>query len=456
MLFVPEQARTILRECFDKAFAKFRRQGFLKNVLILSGGTALAQSLNVLLVPVLTRLYKPFDFGQYALFVSFLNVAAVGVSLRYELGIVGVHTHRKAAELAFAACVFAIPMSALAGGVLLLFIHSSTLGFNTLPRYSAFLMFCALLFVGFFSVLRYWFVREERFGCISQALVVQNVVRCFSQITLALLGVRLVGLLGGEVVGRSAGMGRMFKSAYASIKPLILSSDARSIHELLKENWQFPVYSFPSSLVDSAAANISIPLVIWYYGTTSGGYYSLMQRVLALPLVLISASVADAFQARLAIHMRNEPSGVKRLFRNTTFGLLWVGLVPTAFLLMYGEAAFRFVFGDAWTSAGQMAAIIAPYFLAQFVVSPLSRLVFVLEGQGWKLIYDVLALGGMVSVFMFAKWQNLPVMQGLKVLSAVGTVTSVIYYLILVRLVTRFDWHRPQAPQTLAAGVSTS
>jgi lipopolysaccharide exporter len=456
MRFVPDHLESMFRDFLSGGFAKLRRQRFLKNILILSGGTALAQSLNVLLVPVLTRLYKPFDFGQYALFVSFLNVAAVGVSLRYELGIVGVRTERKAAELALAACLFAIPMSALAATVLLLFIHSSVLGFNALPPYSALLMFFALMFVGFFSVLRYWFVRQERFACISQALVVQNAVRCFSQIILALLGVTLGGLLGGEALGRSAGMGRMFKSAYQKIKPLILSSGPTSIREVLQENWQFPVYSFPSSLVDSAAANISIPLVVWYYGTTSGGYYSLMQRVLALPLVLISASVADAFQARLAAHMRNEPAGVRRLFRNTSAGLLWVGLLPTGFLLLYGESAFRFVFGTAWTSAGTMAAIIAPYFLAQFVVSPLSRLVFVLEGQGWKLIYDVLALSGMVGVFVFAKWQNLPVMQALKVLSAVGTVTSVIYYLILARLVARFDCDKPQATQTLAAGVSNS
>jgi O-antigen/teichoic acid export membrane protein len=313
------------------------------------------------------------------------------------------------------------------------------LGFNALPVYAAVLMLCALLFAGVFSVIRYWFVRQEQFGRISQALIVQNGIRCLSQVLLGAVGGQLGGLLGGEVLGRSAGMGRMFGSALKRIRPLILSSNAVSIAEVLRENWQLPVYSFPSSLVDSAAANICVPLLVWYYGANSGGYFSLVQRVLAVPLVLISASVADAFQARLAIYMRNEPASVRQLFRTTGIGLLWTGLIPTAFLVLYGEPAFRFVFGQAWAAAGKMAAVVAPFFLAQFIVSPLSRLVFVLEGQRWKLIYDTLALSGMIGVFVLSKYHNLPLMLALKLLSAVGTFTFIVYYLVLARIVARFD-----------------
>jgi lipopolysaccharide exporter len=437
------------------AFAGLQRHSFWKNVAILGGGTALAQSLNVLLAPVLTRIYKPVDFGQYALFTSFLNVATVGVSLRYELGIVAVQTERKAAELAVVACLLAIPMSVLGSGILLSLIRFSILGFNALPTYSTVFTLCALLFAATFSVLRYWFVRQEQFGCISQALVVQSGVRCLFQIVLGLVSGQLGGLLGGDVLGRSAATGRMFSTAFRRIRLLIVSSDAPGIAEVLNENRQFPLYSFPSSLIDSAAANLSVPLLVWYYGASSGGYFSLVQRVLAVPLVLISASVADAFQARLAFYMRTEPASVKEIFRKTGLGLLWVGLLPTAGVALFGEPAFRFVFGGSWTSAGKMAAIIAPFFLAQFIVSPLSRLVFVLGGQRWKLSYDVLALSGVIGVFLFSKWQNLPLMQVIKLLSAVGTFTFIIYYMVLARIVTRFDGQfRSPSTQRVAGEVS--
>jgi len=413
------------------------KRTFVRNVAILGGGTALAQTFNILLAPVLTRLYLPDSFGQYALFVSFLNVAMVGVSLRYELGIVAARTEQKAAQLAFAAFLFSLPMSLIGAGVLFMFIRFSLLGFSTLPSYTPLLMVAALVFVGAFSVLRYWFVRQEQFGCISQALVVQNGVRSISQAAMGAVGGQLGGLLGGELIGRSAGMTRMFRAARPRIKAHVFPIDRGAFSHVLRENWRFPIYSLPSSLVDSAAANICVPLVVWYYGSNAGGYFALVQRVLAIPLVVISASVADAFQARLALYVRDTPDRSVQLFHRTAVGLFCVGVIPAVVLMLYGEPLFQIFFGGKWVTAGRLAALVAPWFLGQSIVSPLSRLVFVLEGQRLKLIYDVLALTGMIGVFAFSHWQQISLVHAVMLLSAVGTLTFVVYYLVLLRIVSR-------------------
>jgi len=379
----------------------------------------------------------------------------VGVSLRYELGIVAAHTEQKAAQLALAAFLFSLPTSLIGAGILLLFIHFSLLGFNALPSYAALFMVAALVFVAGFSVLRYWFVRQEQFGCVSQATVAQNGVRSVSQAAIGVVGGGLWGLLAAELLGRSAGMARMFRTAWPSIRAHVFPVDRSNFSEVLRENVQFPVYSLPSSLVDSAAANICIPLVVWYYGPDAGGYFALVQRVLAVPLVLISASVADAFQARLALYLRDTPDRIVQLFQRTSAGLVCVGFIPTALLVFYAEPTFRALFGEKWSVAGRMAAVVAPFFLAQFVVTPLSRLVFVLGGQRLKLIYDVVALSGMIGVFAFSKWQHLPLIQALEMLSVVGTFAFVIYYLVLMRIVSRYRCavgaNRPQAVSFSAA-----
>jgi len=379
----------------------------------------------------------------------------VGVSLRYELGIVAAHTEQKAAQLALAAFLFSLPTSLIGAGILLLFIHFSLLGFNALPSYAALFMVAALVFVAGFSVLRYWFVRQEQFGCVSQATVAQNGVRSVSQAAIGVVGGGLWGLLAAELLGRSAGMTRMFRTAWPSIRAHVFPVDRSNFSEVLRENVQFPVYSLPSSLVDSAAANICIPFVVWYYGPNAGGYFALVQRVLAVPLVLISASVADAFQARLALYLRDTPDRIVQLFQRTSAGLVCVGFIPTALLVFYAEPTFRALFGEKWSVAGRMAAVVAPFFLAQFVVTPLSRLVFVLGGQRLKLIYDVVALSGMIGVFAFSKWQHLPLIQALEMLSVVGTFAFVIYYLVLMRIVSRYRCavgaNRPQAVSFSAA-----
>jgi hypothetical protein len=102
-----------------------------------------------------------------------------------------------------------------------------------------------------------------------------------------------------------------------------------------------------------------------------------------------------------------------------------------------------------------MAAIMAPFFLAQFIVSPLSRLVFVLEGQRWKMCYDMLALSGIIGVFLLSKWYSLPLMQVIKLISAVGTFTFIIYYVVLAHIVARFHENfRMKSKQRVAGEVS--
>src|SRR5271170_6511034 len=61
--------------------------GFARSVSILAGGTAVAQALAIAASPVLTRLYKPSDFGELQIFISLMGLALVAASGRYEVAL---------------------------------------------------------------------------------------------------------------------------------------------------------------------------------------------------------------------------------------------------------------------------------------------------------------------------------------------------------------------------------
>src|ERR1017187_6948853 len=63
------------------------RGGFARSVSILAGGTALAQVIAIAASPILTRIYKPSDFGALQVFISLLGLAVVASAGRYELAI---------------------------------------------------------------------------------------------------------------------------------------------------------------------------------------------------------------------------------------------------------------------------------------------------------------------------------------------------------------------------------
>src|SRR4051794_2925578 len=60
---------------------------FARSVVTLASGTAIAQFLLALAMPVLTRLYTPAQYGALAVYSSILTVLVVVASLRYEAAI---------------------------------------------------------------------------------------------------------------------------------------------------------------------------------------------------------------------------------------------------------------------------------------------------------------------------------------------------------------------------------
>src|SRR3954449_10909336 len=72
---------------------------FLKNVLVLASGTAMAQLLTIAAYPILMRLFSPGQFGLFAMFGSIVMTVMAMTSGRYELAIVASRTEEDAANV---------------------------------------------------------------------------------------------------------------------------------------------------------------------------------------------------------------------------------------------------------------------------------------------------------------------------------------------------------------------
>jgi len=159
--------------------------------------------------------------------------------------------------------------------------------------------------------------------------------------------------------------------------------------------------------------------------------------------------MADAFHSRAASYAREDVQRVLWLFHRTTGVLLAIGMIPTLTLWIYGEPLFTFAFGSKWRLSGTIAEIVAPWFLVSFVVSPLSRLVYALQAQRSKLIYDALVLGGNLSLFAVSRQLGWPMLQMVAAMSGLNTAIRVAYYLMLLRVATTAA--RDSSPRLKAA-----
>src|SRR5690606_34831965 len=64
-------------------FGVIRRNRFFNNVIVAMTGVAAAQLITFLLMPVITRLYTPQDFGLLATFTALIGILAPLATLSY-------------------------------------------------------------------------------------------------------------------------------------------------------------------------------------------------------------------------------------------------------------------------------------------------------------------------------------------------------------------------------------
>jgi O-antigen/teichoic acid export membrane protein len=416
--------------------ARLRRPGFVRSALVLAGGAAGAQAINAAVSPILTRLYGPVEIGQLGLFLAFVQVLTIVTSLRYEQAVVLPEEEGVAARLAVLALGLVPVMSVLAALILAGMIVADVGGYGSLPILAAPLAGLGLAGFGTLTVLRYWLIRSHAYRAISEVQIVQSVGRAVGQVGLGLAGGGVLGLLVGDVIGRVLGLGAILRTAGRAAVAARRAAGA-STAAVARAYWRFPVLGAPSSLINATAAALPVPLVAASYDLTTAGFLALVQRVLGLPLTVIGASVGDAMLARIAEHARSDPAAALRLFRRLAFGLFLVGVPLAVALALVGPWAFGLIFGEPWRPAGTVAALMAPWLVAALVVSPVSRVAFVYQGQGVKLVYDLLSLGAVVGSIVGGAAAGLDVFEAIGLLAVLQAVAYAVYLVVLDRLVRR-------------------
>jgi O-antigen/teichoic acid export membrane protein len=398
-------------------------------------GTIVAQGATVLFSPVMTRLYSPSDLGRLALFTSVIGIAAVAGSLRYETAIVSATTRDEAAHLVALSAALLVPMGLVTA--LVAFVAAQT-GMLNLSRALALLVLPGVLLMGGFNILKFWSLRIEEYREVSRATASQSVGRVAAQALLGLVSSGASGLIIGDIFGRCLGMGRMLGNALRTLPDLVTPFDLSRFSEVARVYRKFPLLALPSSLINSMAVLLPAPIIAHHYGMEVAGWFSLAFTVVSGPLIVIGNSIGDAFHARLAVYAREQPERSLRFLLLVAGALFVVGLPPIILLSQTGELVFERIFGPEWTTAGAIAAALAPWALTQFTVAPLSRAVYVFQGQELKLIYDFFSLAIVVSFPNLASRFEMNMVEAIGLLSALQALSYLVYFVLLCFTIHRW------------------
>lgn len=399
-----------------------------KGVFVIGGGTALAQAIGILAMPLLTRLFTPTNFGLLGLFVSTLSILTVLASLRYEQAIPIPRDTARAASILVLCVAILLGISAIISITIVLFGSdlASLLDLKELLPY-AWLIVIGFLGSGTYQALNYWAIRHQDYTCITKTKIAQSVGGAVSKVTLGLLSLGPVGLIVGNVISNIAGTYTFISVLVRNDRDAFRGLSITDLHVAAREYWTFPVYTLPASVLVAVTGQIPVFMLTSIYGFTVVGWYTLAHQMLGLPVGLVAGSMAQVFYGEAALHARENPDRLKRLYLDTTKKLAVIAIPLIGIPTLLSPWVFSWVFGEVWRNAGLYCLPLSLVAISQFIVMPTSRLA-VYGFNHWDFYFNVARIALVIAGFLVVGQLGL---SPLVALAVYGIITAFTYGILL-------------------------
>lgn len=405
---------------------------FLRSVFVLVGGTALGHLITALTLPILTRLYSPEDFNVLAVFASAVAIISVAAALRFDIAVSVAESETDAVKLLILALVTALTV-AIAVSVIVLTLPESFLQLAGMVPIASYLW---LLPVGIFLAAAYssfqgWFIRSGSFSLIAKSRVTQSASMATGQIGLGVGGFLPFGLLIGHTLNTAIGclvLGSRFY--YSERKQFVVISRSTLIAVFRSYN-RFPKYSTLEALCNSAAIQVPVIMIASLAVGPEAGFMILAMSVMQAPMSLIGTAIGQVYLSRAPEEYRN---GQLSSFTLATLGgLSKAGVGPLLFAAIVAPDAFAMIFGEQWRRAGEIVTWMTPWFILQFLSSPLSMSVHVTGHQRVGMALQIFGLVlRVLSVWCAYLWFNESIVE---TYSLSGFLFYLLYLLVILMLI---------------------
>lgn len=344
-----------------------------RSAATLIGGTAMAQALPILTIPILTRLYSPMEIGALALFSALVAILAPIAAGRLEQAIVIARTDEDAADLFALGMVVVTTFSLLMLFALLAFRQelASALGAGELEHWLLMLPVATFL-TGAYNLLHYTAIRYNRYKQAAQSLVLRSTFVASGQVGLGLLKLDIAGLIVPQALANGASGSKLAGPSLRSSLRLQRFAPKR-LRLCLSQHRNFPLYGTWGALASTTSAQATGIAVSAYFSVVTLGLFSVAQRALSTPVTLLSSGLTQ-------LVLKSSASEVERTgyathtFRYTVLRLIAVSMPSAAILYACAPILVELILGAAWKDAADFIRVMVPALAMRMVASPLSAI----------------------------------------------------------------------------------
>ena len=330
-----------------------------KKFSLLLLGTITSQVINIVLSPILSRIYSPLSFGDFAYFQSWVSIIGTLLFLRMEMSIMTwTYKHRRQEIISFLLTV-SVLLTLLS--VFIFIGQSKSLLWIALSFINTF-------FIGINNLFYLIALKDGRANTCSYSRIGRSVI--FNSSCL------LIGYLLGNngfyiIVGHTPSL---------IIENIILIKDEfrtllnyrflnlLKIKFYLRKNSNFIKWNMPNVALDLANDFGYMLLISHLFGKEIMGAFAMMYRIIKLPSSFIGSALYQYSFSQAATQKGNVS---KIVLKNYLFTFM-IGLPFFLCIFIWGQDLFILFFGKMWKDAGTIAEIFAIAYFLNFLISSSS------------------------------------------------------------------------------------
>ncbi len=386
-------------------------------------GTAIAQTISLISIPILTRLFTPDEFGVFAVYFGISSLLASISGGRYELAIMLPKKDLNSYQILIISFWFVILTSILSLFFLFIFFKPISILLEIQSyKYFIFLIPITVFLLGTYNILSQWLSRFKKFKDIAISNVSKNSTAVSSKIAAGLISLNVFGLVIGEIIGQFFSVLVLFlrNKKDASLKKYKINKQI--LKQEMKENRNFPFFSMPMAFLNSISVNILIYILTIIFNTTIVGLYTQANKVINYPLNFITSSFASVFYQKLTKTGRKS-----KLYLYSYLISFFTALVILLPVVFWGEELFSFVLGKKWAFSGNIAKLIIPIAVFGFATRNVSSVFSLLKKQEITLIWQIIFLTFALLIFYNFKAESLE-----KILLYFSVFGSIMYFILAI------------------------
>lgn len=398
---------------------------FTKRAFILARGTVIAQAIILLSSPILTRLYSPEQFGVLALLSSIYSLLGCFTTLKYDQAILIPRDDNVARKLS--TLILIITLIVVLGSVFIGFGLIVFKGFASIDHY---ITLPVLLFFGsLVTILQQWNLRYDQYSWNSLGAIIGAVANTGTALLFFFVGLRKYGLQIGYVMSFvSVAIYYLLKSKG---KPSVFFKGYGEVLATARSFIRFPSGMLLPYFLGMASYQLTPILLSSSYGVGVVGQYSLANRLLVLPSILIGAAIGDVFRVEFTKSAIEEG---KKLFKRAFSKMALFGIMLFLPLFFLSPILFKIVFGSSFVDAGYYSRYMILGVFFNYLVQNFNNVYVIRNKMALYALFQILLVMIPILVVLVCKLFGMQIIAVLLLVSVMTAIVNTINLYIAYRI----------------------